>query len=52
MRSVSLEILATVKHPFSPFNSAEVAEKHVVVKNGPLHLVRIIELTLFALSYP
>jgi hypothetical protein len=47
-----LEILATVDHPFSPANSAEIAEKHIVVENGPLQLVRIVELGLFALSYP
>src|SRR2546425_12899767 len=50
--SPSFVVLATVLHPFSPVKLAEIAEKHIVVENGPLQPVRIIELGLFALSYP
>jgi hypothetical protein len=47
-----LEIFATVDHPFSPENFAGIAEKHVVIENGPLQLVWVVELSLFAHSYP
>src|SRR3989442_10687598 len=52
MGQISLEILATVQHPFSTLKPAEVAEKHVMIEDRPLHLVGITELALFALSYP
>jgi hypothetical protein len=45
----SLEILATVLHPLSPLELAELAEKHVMIKNWPFHLAGVSELTLLAL---
>jgi hypothetical protein len=47
-----LVVLATIEHPFSPLNPAEIAEEHVLVENWPVHLVPIAELALFSLSYP
>ena len=49
---LSLVVLATVLHPFSPLVFAELAEEHVMVENWSLQFVWITELGLFALSYP
>ena len=49
---LSLVVLATVLHPFSPFVFAEPAEEHLMVENWSLQFVWITELGLFALSYP
>ncbi len=49
---LSLVVLATVLRPFSPLVFAELAEEHLMVEYWSLQFVGIIELGLFALSYP